>query len=48
MEFLSSIPTWVWILLAVAAVIVTPIKFKIFKNILANAKKKNEQAMMDE
>ncbi len=30
-----SIPAWVWIALAVAAVIVTPIKFRVWKKLLA-------------
>lgn len=31
---LSSVPTWVWILLLVAAVIVVPIKLKILQRLL--------------
>jgi len=45
---LSQVPTWVWILLAVAAVVVTPIKLRVLKNIMANAKKKQEAPAEDE
>jgi anti-sigma-K factor RskA len=41
----SSIPTWVWILLAVAAVIVVPIKLNILKKLMG---KKDSQAPMED
>lgn len=30
----ASIPTWVWILVVVAALVVAPIKLRIFKSLL--------------
>ncbi len=45
---LSQVPAWVWILLAVAAVVVTPIKLRVWKNILSNARKKQEARAEDE
>ncbi len=44
---LSQVPLWVWMLLAVAAVVVTPIKLRVLKCILADAKKKQEARAED-